>query len=444
MQRYINNMRQVRKRNAPNGLVIVVGTLAFLALLLVMAVGLLIVSQFFTPAGQLAAVFGANPLNELQVEEIDPALAVASLGGVADDEIIRQAINQARSETALGTLLFASTMTNRQSTGGFLQLADVYIDAGNGEKAVFVYELAGTVATLAPELPDTTRTDIFLQAARGLSRLNRQELAKFYLDQAYVIAANSPTLPAAPRRALFESLHSGYQALGERTLARQSLNLSADPPAAQGESPKPLLPARRAVSLPLPAQEAEAQRWQEAQELVIRLVKNGTAPQTSVEALGQALVIEDLEKTAFFERQIAETSQTRQRIDIVQAQIDWLSIKYRVARRAYGLSLVPAWEAQAERIRSNLTKSYETLFALYADWAVALPNASQIDQATIERLRQEILAGQLGRYPNYPEQQRERQLREASQRLLETQPELRVFVATAIINNRTRFKLIPQ
>ncbi|HMR63173.1 MAG TPA: hypothetical protein PKE64_04090 [Anaerolineae bacterium] len=435
-------MRQARKRNAPTGLMIVVGTLAFLALLLVIAVGLLVVSQFFTPAGQLSAVFGVNPLNELNIEEIDPALAVASLGGAADDEVIRQALNQSRPETALATLLFASTITNRQTAGGLLQLAEAYVEAGNTEKATFVYELAGTVATLAPELPDTTRTDIFIQAARELSRLNRQELAKFYLDQAYVIAANSPTLQAAPRRALFESLHSGYQAAGESTLARQSLTLSADPPAAQGEAPPPLLPARRAISLPTPAQEAEARRWQTAQELVVRLVRNGTAPQTSVDALGQALVIEDLEKTGFFERQIAETTQIRQRIDIVQAQIDWLSIKYRVARRAYGLSLVPEWEAQAERIRSNLTKSYETLFALYSDWAVALPNASQIDQVTVERLRQEVLAGQLGRYPNYPEQQRQRQLEEAAQKLLETQPELRIFVATATINNETRFKLI--
>ena len=61
-----------------------------------------------------------------------------------------------------------------------------------------------------------------------------------------------------------------------------------------------------------------------------------------------------------------------------------------------------------------------------------------------ERLRQEVLAGQLGRYPNYPEQQRQRQLREASQQLLETQPELRLFVATATVNDKTYFRMIAQ
>jgi hypothetical protein len=112
-----------------------------------------------------------------------------------------------------------------------------------------------------------------------------------------------------------------------------------------------------------------------------------------------------------------------------------------VARRAYGLSIVPEWEAQAEQIRANLTKTYERLYALYADLIVALPEISQIDRATEERLRREILAGELGRYPNYPEEQRQKQLVDATHQLMATQPELNIFVVIAEVNHKEMYTL---
>ena len=51
-----------------------------------------------------------------------------------------------------------------------------------------------------------------------------------------------------------------------------------------------------------------------------------------------------------------------------------------------------------------------------------MPNAEQIDLATEEVLRREILAGTLGRYPNYPQEQRIAQLMQATARLVETRP----------------------
>jgi hypothetical protein len=233
-------------------------------------------------------------------------------------------------------------------------------------------------------------------------------------------------------------------ALNEPALARQSLNLSANPPnlALIAES-QALLPQPQPAPLPASAQEAEARRWRAAQELAVTLVeRGGSAPQPLVEALGGALVVEDQEKLPYFTDEIAKTTQLSRRTDFIFAQINWLSIKYRVARRAYGLSLVPEWEAQAEQIRADLTKSYEDLFALYADVVVALPEASQLDKATEEKLRSEILAGELGRYPNYPKEQRQRQLSDITNQLITTQPEINLFVGTSTINNESMFTLI--
>ena len=77
---------------------------------------------------------------------------------------------------------------------------------------------------------------------------------------------------------------------------------------------------------------------------------------------------------------MAGTPQLSTQISIIRERINWLSIKYRVARRGYGISLVPEWEAEAEQIRAELTKSYELLFALYAAWlAVAFVELAHRD-----------------------------------------------------------------
>jgi hypothetical protein len=178
-------------------------------------------------------------------------------------------------------------------------------------------------------------------------------------------------------------------------------------------------------------QQAEAARWKAAQELARYLVeRGGRAPQEASVALANALIAEDQLRVPYYDAQLAQATQLSAQISVVQARINWLVMKYRIARGGYGLSLVPEWETQAEQVRSELTKSYELLFALYADLIVAMPNADQIERATEEALRREILAGTLGRYPSYPAQQRIAQLMQATAQMVKSRPgsEMRVVV----------------
>jgi hypothetical protein len=261
---------------------------------------------------------------------------------------------------------------------------------------------------------------MYLSKPRRADALNQPEWAKLYLDQAVVVAAKSPSLQAAHRRRIFERLQKNYIIVNDRVMARESLNLSANPPSLKmATDAAPLLPGGEPVALPEHLQTAEAARWIAAQELAVNMV-SGSAPPEKIEALGQALMAEDLLKRPYYQAEFANTTQLSKKVDFIQAQINWLSIKYRVARQGYGLSLVPEWEEQAEQIRAELTKSYESLYALYADLVVALPEVAQIDRATAERLRTEVLAGELGRYPNYPEEQRRAQLLDAAQTLMKT------------------------
>lgn len=441
-------MQQVKRKNPYLGLIIIVSTLTILMFILLVAIGTFLFSGQFssTPALGGRASAGRTPLNAVNTTEIDPALALASLGGVAEADVIIEAIHKDRPETALAALAYAPTLSDKESAGDFLLLAGAYEASGNQGKAIFCYQMAGLIAALSPNLPDTGRGDIFLEAGEKLIALNQADWAKFYLDQAFVVASKSPFLQGAHRRSVFERLQKDYLVLGERELARKSLDLSAKPVGlAQGTDEQDfILPqTSEAIALPLELQEAEAKRWTKAQELAALLVeRGGNAPQAAKDALKEALLAEDAQKLPFYAQELTAAAQLSRKIDITLAQIEWLSTKYKIARQAYGLSIVPEWETQAEQIRADLTKTYETLYALYADLIVALPEVSQIDKATEERLRREVLAGELGRYPNYPQEQRRKQLLDATNQLIATQPELGVFLGVGQAAGREMYRLV--
>ena len=425
------------------GLMIVVGVLAVLAFILVTALTVFYLFSYLTAVPSLGEglITGRSPLD---VERIDPALALALLGGVPESDVVTDAIEKARPETAFAAAFFQPELNDSETAGAFLLLAPIYAENGQKNKSLFCYQMAGNVATLSPDLPSTARADLFFQISNGLMDLDEPVLAKFYLDQAFILATRSPFLQTVHRRGIFEQLQRDYIALNERELARTSLDLSANPPNVEFIPGEPvLLPKGQPVILPTALQEAETNRWLKAQELAALLVeRGGHAPPAAYEALETALIAEDAEKLQFLDEQLATEGQISRRIDLIVAKIGWLSLKHQIARKGFGLTLVPEWEEQAEQIRANLTKSYEALFAAYADLIVALPTASQIDKATEEKLRREVLAGELGRYPNYPEQQRQKQLLDMTRQLINSQPELNVFIGVGQVEDRELYKLI--
>ena len=143
-------------------------------------------------------------------------------------------------------------------------------------------------------------------------------------------------------------MQKNYIILGEREAARTSLNLSATPPdLVVTTAEEPILPQNGPVPLAASAQEAEANRWRRAQELAAILVeRGGNAPEATVITLREALIEEDRQKLPFYESEFAAATRLSRMIDITEAQIEWLTTKYKVARQAYGISLVPEWEAQ--------------------------------------------------------------------------------------------------
>ena len=310
-------------------------------------------------------------------------------------------------------------------------LAHKYVEANDRAKALLCYQQANTLATLSPALPDFTRADTYIQVGQGMARIGERGAAKFNYDQAHIVALHSPFLKKRHRRHFLDLLTEAYKDLGELDMAKRCREQSAnlEPMSLGTEEPvreeeEPLLGSLGEMP-PMPEEVAEAEAARrEATERLVAPLKIGTAkePTAFVENLARALQSEDEARQAFYREQSLQSSSLAAKIALTQAQMEWLTIKYRIARRGYGLSLVPDWEQQLPDIQTNLSKTYEELYSLLGEQVVALPEARQIDRGWVEVSKRAIGAGRLGLYPNYPEDQLIDDLKEATQQLIKAQP----------------------
>ena len=105
------------------------------------------------------------------------------------------------------------------------------------------------------------------------------------------------------------------------------------------------------------------------------------------------------------------------RLALLHDKLAWYVVKYRVAQRGYGVSLVPEWEAQVTDIATALSSTYTELINGYGQQLDTL-DATEAVQARVELLRQGVLWTRLGLFPDAnAEQTLSEQLAEASRQL---------------------------
>ncbi len=386
-------------------------------------------AYFFTSRREVSLSAWSDPVAQLETENVRPALALLPLTGMPSSEAFRQALEGGELESAYAILVFGLDLSERERVGSSLLLARHYAEAENATKAKLCYRQANTIATLSPVLSDFTRADAYLQVGRGLASLKEQGEARLNYDQAYTIALYSPYLKKAHQKSILEKLVPAYEAIGEKQRAEQALNQSValDLEASDSTESEPADKDRefllgRPNEPTLMTQEiieAEAARQEAARYLSDYLRSTLRQPPENLAAnLAQALRIEDEAKQSFYYTEPAEPLMLLEKVAVAWHKVQWLTIKYQVALGGYGLSLVPEWEAQAAEIQSELSKAYEDLYALHSEQVIALPQADAIDRAWVQVLRQEIEAGRLGLYPNYPEEQLTTKLKEATEKLI--------------------------
>lgn len=398
--------------------------------------------------GRNATAGWQNPVAATIPEEMAPDLALYPLAGASQLETIDAALANGDLETAYALLVFGLDLSDTQRIGRAQRLAGKFGEVGKVDRATLVHQQIYDVAVLSPALSDPVRADALLANAKGLAALEEEELALQSYDQVYLIASESPYLQMAHRRELLSVLEAAYRDLGNDELADsiRTLIVHLDqepyrPTAPSGTTPE--LPARSE-----PVSSAEVGELEEARRQVVfellNVLAGGVEPAPElVAAAGEALLAEDAAKLSLYSQELAKTTQPGRRINVHWHLIDWLTLKYQVAVRGFGLSLVPEWEALAPDIQSALSTAYEDLRFEYEDWVTALPDAALMGPGNYDVRRQVIQSGRLGQYPNYPELGLGEKLREAANALIASGFTDRLYVDWMPEDGGLRFFLSP-
>ncbi len=402
--------------------------LGFIVLLIVFGLvsgGTYLYLRFGSPYQQ-----GGDPIEQLQKDKIDPSLALLTLAGAGDLEVVNRALADGELETAYTTILFSTELANRERVGSLLLLAQAYTTTGDNSKAQLCYQLANLIATLSPTLSDFAKANSYLEIGEGLAELGDKAEALFNYDQAYVVALHSPYMRDPHRADLLGKLATAYQALDEIGKASESLTQQSeiqyvsDEPGQASESPpeQPISPFVMEVPEPTEAMviSYEQRRVETVQQLIDSLQEpseGGAIPEDLMTDVTQALLNEDGVRQGVYEEQMAGASSMVLKIGIAEAKVHWLVIKFRVASGGYGLPLVPAWTEDLADIEDQLNAAHRELYNAYDEQIRTFNDDAAVDRAWFHLLRSQIEQGRLGLYPHYPEEELLSQLTEVSERL---------------------------
>jgi hypothetical protein len=398
--------------------------LAALGILLVVALGSLVAYLVLRQQPSPESAW-QDPVAAALPDEIASDLALYPLAGASELDTVDAALAAGGLETAYATLVFGLDMSDAQRIGHLILLGDQFASAEKPDRANLAYQQVYDLAVLSPSLNDAARADALMACGRGWAALGQETAALEAYDQVSLIAAQSPYLQMDNRRDLLANLETAYAALSDknRAAASRAAVVELDQQASSSPSLAPEVPdlsgGETGVSTP-EVGVLEENRRQAAYALIEALAAGGEPPADLVNGLAQALKAEDAAKLDLYSRELSGTTQSGKLIAVEQQWIRWLMLKYQVAARGFGLSLVPEWEAQLPEIQSDLSKHNEGLFFAYEDLVTALPEASLLQPGSYEVRRQVIEDGRLGRYPNYPAQQLADKLQEAVRGLIDT------------------------
>jgi len=407
------------KRIPKNWLIIGGGVVVTLALAAIIVVAvILFVTQ--PQSGSAAPPPWVNPLDKIETKEVKPTTALRMLAGAGDEAVIQDALAAGETETALAILSYSTALPDLNRLGLLLQIAQAYAGAKNTDKASLCYERAGDIATLSPYLNDYVRANAYVQIGQGLRVLGNTGRAKAYYDQAYVMVAFSPLLRPESRSLVLASLAHEYASLGDDDQAAQLTWESQAPSFSETEPPTeqfqgvPLGPMPQSNDL-----DAAIVKRQEAARALIAALEEDRAVADRQKALEEALIAEDTARLEFYEVQLASASNSvGTKVLVSRAKLEWLTSKWRVARRGFGMSLVADWENNEKAIAEALGGTLEDFSLIASDLIVASPTQAEMTQGRVDLLRGEILWGRLGLHPGFVEQALISDLRTATSELV--------------------------
>jgi hypothetical protein len=420
--------------------------------LLVGGAGLLSAALLWHPADVPNAFDWKPPLEQIDNAALAPATVLLPLTGMDPTSALNAALDNANVENAYALIAYDTRLPDPTRIGALLQLGSRYTAAKLTRKAATCYQSAALLATLSPAISDSAREDTYLQASSSLRALGAADAARMLIDQAYLVAQFSPALRRDARARRLNQVADAYTALGASALAAQAHTKADD---ALTEPASSLTATVRAPFSPtfgdLPAA-GDVDRYQErriaaAKQLADDLTNNPPKtsaewPQDSVGQLHDALVEEDNARQAYYDQQTALTQDTAVQAALWRDRVDWLALKYRIARGAFGIDLVPEWSKDSKTIAADWSDALTEFYRLQEAQAAALTAPADATQASEDILRRELIAARWGWLSGTSEQAVRNALAQIIQKRRDASA-TDLFLDTVTRNNRSVYLLLP-
>ena len=217
------------------------------------------------------------------------------------------------------------------------------------------------------------------------------------------IAEQTPDMLPAVRSRLLQDLALITNQLPDDLLRQQVRELARNPY---------ITPSGIVIQEPLPFADGSIEfeqqltdliqtRQQLSRQLAERMIQAPVADlQPLVQALAQALQAEDSQRTLYFTQLSSSESLTFSlQFYFINEYRRWLLLKLAVAQRAFGLSLVPEWEAERATIVDELVRITDDLEADYLTLAQSEAEPLRQSAQRIAIMRWFALQTELGLYP---------------------------------------------
>lgn len=360
-----------------------------------------------------------SPTQAVDVTRVRPDIAVISLTGDPPAPTVQEALAAGEPDSAYATLVFSTQLTDAERVGQVFPVARAFEAANAPDLAALGYQQLHSLAALSVTLSDYERARASLDAAEGFVRLGKKAAARPSLAQAEALALYSPLLAPVQRQEITQRLVRIYQQAGlprESAEAVRALRQPQGLPDARQAVDSFLRGLQGQFSMPPQVIAAEQERKRQAIAFIQAWDDSGgSAIETARTALAGALLQEDGLREATFAAAMGASLPLPDQAAVLQSKIDWLTTKWMIAGGAMGFNLVPEWQLAEPQVAAALKLAYEQLFDNYEQQIVQLSAADAVNLARVEVLRQQLLAGRLGLYPDYLEDNLAGKLRAAQE-----------------------------
>ncbi|MBI5032097.1 MAG: hypothetical protein HZB51_16320 [Chloroflexi bacterium] len=397
------------------------------------------------------------PIDQVDNRALVAETVLLPLTGVNSTDALSATLDKAQLENAYALLAYDPTLSDAARVGGLLQLGTRFAKANNTAKATACFQAAALLATLSPELSDQARMDSYQQASAGLHTVGANAPARLVTDQGYIVAEFSPTLQRDARARRLNQVADDYATLGVASLSAQARQKSIDVGGATTQDPVipvrvPFNPTVGKLAAAPNVDAAVKTRIAAAQLLsddLANLGKDATAwPSDSVAQLSDALLAEDDARQAYYNSQIPQAKDPAVLIALMRDRVNWLALKYRIARGAFGKNLVDDWSQDPAAIADAWGDAWADLFGVSEQLATAIASPSSMakpqnpDQAMEDVVRDELITLRWGWYNRVSEPDLIDKLSDVTQKLMNTNlPALHL--DTMKRGNKTMFLLVP-